>query len=83
MCVKGLHNVTNRPRIFNNNTTRNTNSIVRRNVEARYWREHTNWFGCEMPENANYQLVHALALGRSPDLGNLTFRPGLCGQVIS
>ena len=69
------------PGITNNTTRRLNNNIITRNVEARYWKEHTNWFGCEMPENANYQLVHALALGQSTDLGNLTFRSGLCGQV--
>ena len=76
MRAVGLGNVGKRPMTLNNNITSRI-----RNVEARYWREHTDFFGCQMPENANYQLVHALALGQSTDLGNLTFGSGLCGQV--
>ena len=37
-----------------------------------------------MPQNnANYVITDALALGQSTALGNLAFRSGLCGQVLT
>jgi len=37
-----------------------------------------------MPQNnANYVITDAVALGQSSALGNLAFRPGLCGQVLT
>ena len=36
-----------------------------------------------MPDTANYFITNALALGQSTALGNLAFRSGICGQVLT
>lgn len=50
-------------------------------VRGTHWTDASDSGGCSVP-NGNYVLTDAIALGQSPALGDLQYRPGLCGQVL-
>ena len=52
-------------------------------AKATYWAEHSDSGGCQVPGTVNYAVTDALALGQATSLGNLAWRQGLCGQVLS
>ena len=52
-------------------------------TKATYWALHSDPGGCQLPGTVNYAVTDALALGQATSLGNLIWRQGLCGQVLS
>ena len=52
-------------------------------AKATYWAEQSDPGGCQMPGTINYAITDAVALGQATSLGNLAWRQGLCGQVLS
>lgn len=51
-------------------------------MHSTYWSESSDAGGCQMPA-ATYAVTDAIALGQETALGNLAFRSGLCGQVLT
>ncbi|KAI8916715.1 hypothetical protein DFJ77DRAFT_351259 [Powellomyces hirtus] len=50
-------------------------------VRGTYWAEQSDNGGCQVPLGS-YTVVDAMALGQASTLGSLSYRPGLCGQVV-
>lgn len=51
-------------------------------VHGTYWSESSDAGGCQVP-TANYVITNAIALGQETALGNLAWKQGLCGQVLT
>lgn len=51
-------------------------------MDGTYWSQSSDSGGCQMP-TATYAVTDAIALGQETALGNLVFRSGLCGQVLT
>lgn len=51
-------------------------------VRGTYWATSSDAGGCSLP-STTYAITDALALGQGTALGDLAFRPGLCGKVLN
>lgn len=51
-------------------------------VDGTYWATSSDSGGCQVP-TANYVITDAIALGQETALGNLVWKQGLCGQVLT
>lgn len=58
------------------------NGTYKQDIRCTHWASQSDGGGCMMPQNAQYRITDAFALGQEDKLGNLKWKHGYAGHVF-